>query len=383
VKALVQGTTGRRLAARRVTIAALLCLCAWQAVAQTAQECAATEDDAKRLACYDRLFRDSRPPEDTPRGPEEGPRAGNAGRDGGADGKGGGAAPGTRQGVAGAPAQPGTTVSSLMSTLWELGPDDKRGTFIVRTYLPNFVLPLHVTSRLNREPESPTRDRVRAEGYRRLEAKLQISLRAKVVEGLILPDADLWFAYTQRSLWQVWTPEESAPFRSTDYQPEIIYMIPVPRPSGELAGGWRLQFAQLGVAHQSNGQSEPLSRSWNRVYAGAGLERGQFGLQLRANRRIPESGDDDDNPDLTRYIGSTEVQATWLPGRSTASLTWRTNLRSWQRGSLQLDWTYPVDSGHPDGLRWYAQVFSGFGETLLDYNVRQTSVGLGVTLFQF
>jgi phospholipase A1 len=37
----------------------------------------------------------------------------------------------------------------------------------------------------------------------------------------------------------------------------------------------------------------------------------------------------------------------------------------------------------PAGLRWFVQVFTGYGETLLDYNHRQTSIGAGVTLFQF
>ena len=72
----------------------------------------------------------------------------------------------------------------------------------------------------------------------------------------------------------------------------------------------------------------------------------------------------------------------WQHALSTIALTWRTNLTS-ARGSLQLDITHPVFADQPAGLRWYAQVFSGYGETLLDYNHRQTSLGLGFSLFQF
>ena len=68
---------------------------------------------------------------------------------------------------------------------------------------------------------------------------------------------------------------------------------------------------------------------------------------------------------------------------ATASLTWRTDLASPRRGSLQLDWTYPVKNDQLLGLRWYVQLFSGYGETLLDYNHRQTSIGVGLSLFQF
>ncbi|MEP7099505.1 MAG: phospholipase A [Burkholderiales bacterium] len=34
-------------------------------------------------------------------------------------------------------------------------------------------------------------------------------------------------------------------------------------------------------------------------------------------------------------------------------------------------------------MRWFVQGFSGYGETLTDYNFRQTSIGAGVTFLQF
>lgn len=273
--------------------------------------------------------------------------------------------------------------SSLMSKTWELGPNDKRNTFVVRTYLPNFLLPVHYTSSMNRAPHSPTQPAGTANNtYSNVEAKLQISLRAKIVENLLLPGADLWAAYTQRSLWQLWDSGDSSPFRSTDYQPEMFYVVPVPEKFGKLPFGWNLRMLQVGIAHQSNGQSDPLSRSWNRMTWGAGFEHGDFSLQIRDNQRISVQGKDD-NPDLVDHIGRTEFNMAWSPGASTLGLTWRTNFNSLNRGSLQLDWTYPVFADQPAGLRWYAQLFHGYGETLLDYNHQQTSLGLGLTLFQF
>lgn len=273
--------------------------------------------------------------------------------------------------------------SSVMSKTWELGPTDKRNTFVVRTYLPNFLLPMHYTTSMNRAPQSPTQPFSAANNsYSSVEAKLQISLRAKIVEDLLLPGADLWAAYTQHSLWQLWDSGDSSPFRSTDYQPELIYVVPVPQKFGKLPLGWNLRMLQLSFAHQSNGQSDPLSRSWNRIALGAGFEHGDFSLQVRDNQRIRVQGKDD-NPDLVDYIGRGEVNVAWSPGASTLGVTWRTNYKSLSRGSLQLDWTYPVFAEQPAGLRWYVQLFHGYGETLLDYNHRQTSLGLGLTLFQF
>lgn len=338
--------------------------------------CAALDDDAQRLACYDRLFRPAPAAAAAKPAPAAVPPAASLPV----------LPPPARADAVPAPqpAGAGLALAEAMSQFWELAPADKRGTFVVRTHLPNFFLPLHRSSRLNRAPASPTRGGAPArESFRATEAKLRISLRAKVAEGLLLPDADLWFAYTQNSLWQLWNRRDSAPFRSTDHEPEVIYVVPVPQRLGTLPGGWHWRMLQLGLAHQSNGQSEPLSRSWNRLYAGTAIERGEFGLQLRVNHRLSESGDEDDNPRLTRYIGNTELAAHWLPGRSTVALAWRTHLPDLRRGSLQLDWTHPVHPGEPEGLRWYLQLFSGYGETLLDYNHRQTSFGLGVSLFSF
>jgi len=275
-------------------------------------------------------------------------------------------------------------VATVLDKYWELTEAEKRDRFIFRTYLPSFFLPVHFTSNINSQPQSPGKDPVLPnDNYRQLEAKLQMSLRTKLATGVLLPNADIWFAFTQRSIWQLWNAQDSAPFRSTDYQPELIYIIPLSKQLGELGDGWRIRMLQLGIAHQSNGQSEPFSRSWNKIYGGLALDKGEFGLNWRYHQRISEAQEDDDNPDLIDYIGSHELTATWLPGLSTAMLIWRNDLSNISQGSWQLDMSYPVDTSKLDGLRWHLQLFSGYGETLLDYNIRQHSVGVGVMLFNF
>lgn len=332
------------------------------------EACARIDDAASRLACYDRAA--GRAPDAAPAVP--------AGRT--PDVVAAPAPPPAGSGLQGPPAPR----PSFLSKFWELDAADKRGLFNFTGYRPNFLLPLHHTSRVNRRPESPAAGRTgETEDYRHVESKIQISLRTKLAEGLLLPGADLWAGYTQVSLWQVYDHRSSSPFRSTDYEPELIYVVPAPAALQPLPWGWRWRYGMLGLAHQSNGQSEPLSRSWNRAYLAAGFERDDLSLVLRLNRRIDEDADEDDNPDLTHYRGRGELQFNWAPGRALASLQWRSNLRDWDHGSLQLDWSYPLDADWPRALRWYVQLFSGYGETLLDYNVRQTSVGLGLTLFEF
>lgn len=278
------------------TVLALALLAGTTAAAEFPDGCVGERDDRLRLACYDNAYRRLQASGEPAAHVQV--TASDSGRE-----------------------------SSPMSKTWELGPNDKRNAFVVRTYLPNFLLPLHYTSSLNRSPRSPTHPAsTNNPDYTPVEAKLQISLRAKIVENLFLPGADLWAAYTQHSLWQLWDSGDSSPFRSTDYQPELIYVIPVPERIGTLPMGWNLRMLQLGFAHQSNGQSDPLSRSWNRITLGAGLEHGEFSVNLRANQRVKLQGNDD-NPDLADYVGRGELNVAWSPGPTNLSLTWRSNFK--------------------------------------------------------
>src|SRR5690349_12215307 len=97
-----------RTACRPLLAAAMLASMLPGAFAQSPNECATDNDDARRLACYDRLFRGR--VDVTPPAPAPIPPAANA------------------------------QDSTLASKLWELTPATKRGTFVVRTYLPNFLL---------------------------------------------------------------------------------------------------------------------------------------------------------------------------------------------------------------------------------------------------
>ena len=321
-------------------------------------------DDAKRLACYDAIYRPTPPAAKaiTP------PAARNE--------------PSAREEVATAPSGKGLAAGDYLAKFWELAPEDKRGTFVVRTYQPNFLLPAHYSTSINRAPASPTHpDGGTFPQYRQMEAELQLSLRAKALENVLLPNADLWLSYTQQSIWQMWNGQDSAPFRSSDYQPEAMFVVPIPDKIGDLGGGWRWRMMQFGVAHESNGYGLPLSRSWNYAYLGTNFTHDDFSLRARFNQRLGEQGVDD-NPHITDYIGSTELGVAWLPGETTMQLTARTSFKDWDRGSLKFEWTRPVWAAKPDGLRWYVQLFSGYGETMLDYNHRQNSIGLGFTLFQ-
>jgi phospholipase A1 len=145
-----------------------------------------------------------------------------------------------------------------------------------------------------------------ASDYRKVETRLQLSVRTKIAQNMFTRDAttaqdSLWFAYSQQSYWQIFTPTLSRPFRSTDHEPELIYILPLQSADRD---SWRLRFGGLGLVHQSNGQSLPYSRSWNRVYLMAGAESGRLLLQARAWRRLPEDAASDDNPGIGTLSGA-------------------------------------------------------------------------------
>jgi phospholipase A1 len=90
-----------------------------------------------------------------------------------------------------------------------------------------------------------------------MEVKFQLSLKARLWPDMI-GDSSLWIAYTQQSYWQLYADSEaSAPFRETNYQPELYWSVP----TDFEVFGLRGRTVNIGLNHQSNGQSDPLSRS--------------------------------------------------------------------------------------------------------------------------
>lgn len=238
----------------------------------------------------------------------------------------------------------------------------------VRAYKPSYLLPARLSDRPNLLPQTPTRE-AQAVDLRDTEAKFQLSFKFLVAS--FSDELDLWGAYTQQSHWQVYHPQASRPFRETNYEPELFAAW---HPDRELWGlRWRL--LTVGINHQSNGRPEPLSRSWNRLMVQAGFERGAFILLLRPWLRVHESGAEDDNPDLEDYLGHGEIVAAWTRKGHTVTATGRWNPAT-GKGALQAAWSFPLQRR----LKGYVQVFSGYGESLVDYNWRQTTAGLGFCL---
>src|SRR5690606_82789 len=182
-----------------------------------------------------------------------------------------------------------------------------------------------------------------------------------------------WFGYTQRSFWQVYNQDESAPFRETDYEPELFFRHQL----GWDMGPGTLSAVSIGFNHQSNGQADARSRSWNRIMGSVGYSYDRWLFMVKPWLRLPESGGDDDNADIERYLGHASYHAVYkLTEDRTFSLKLLNNLRSDNRTSVEFGYSFPMG----DTLKGFFQYYNGYGESLIDYNHRIARFGIGIML---
>jgi phospholipase A1 len=268
---------------------------------------------------------------------------------------------------------------SLLDSRWELAIDSKLGTFQMRGYKPVYLLPAFWTNDTNQMPSSPNPDNTVTTPLQMeaIEAKFQLSFKTKIAENLFGDNGDLWTAYTQTSRWQVYNGADSRPFRETNYEPEVMLVF---RNNYSL-GGWRGRMFGIGVDHQSNGQSNPLSRSWNRIIANIGLDRNNWALVLRPWWRVPEDRSSDDNPDIENYVGRADAMLVYSKNGQEVSILGRHSLRTGadSHGALQVDWGFPINRS----FRGHLQIFHGYGESMIDYNHEATYIGLGISLLEW
>jgi len=210
------------------------------------------------------------------------------------------------------------------------------------------------------------------------EIQFQISIKSPLAIGLFKDTTDLYFAYTNRSFWQFYSKDISSPFRETNHEPEAWFQF---TPEWEFMG-FRNPVNAFGIVHQSNGQGGVLSRSWHRLYAYFVIERGNLALSLKPWYRINEKDEDDDNPDITDYLGHGELRAAYKLNRHTFSLMLRNNLESgFKRGAVEAGWSFPL--WKYKYFKGYMQYFSGYGESMIDYNRYVNRIGIGILLSDF
>ena len=158
--------------------------------AETTKTCAELSNDSERLACYDQLA--------APAGKTEPVDDGMEGWDRRLQ-------------------TPADSGSSLLNERWELR--ENRGKFVFRPYKPVYFFPLFYSSDPNQLPTTPNPRTTVSDPLNvdSTEAKFQLSFKTKIGDNLIAGAGDLWLGYTQTSRWQIYSQDESRPFRETNH----------------------------------------------------------------------------------------------------------------------------------------------------------------------
>ena len=175
------------------------------------------------------------------------------------------------------------------------------------------------------------------------------------------------FAYAQNSWWQI--TQDSAPFRESNYRPELYVSAPVPF-ADEL---------KIGAMHESNGKGGEESRSWNRLYAQSTWSADGFSITPRAWYAFWL---DRTNEDIADYMGYGDLRASYTFGKQRLSALWRNNLHfdSSNRGAIELNYSFPIFNS---GFYGYLRYFNGYGESLADYKRSVNKIGIGLSFVEF
>nr|WP_289094858.1 phospholipase A [uncultured Halomonas sp.] len=250
---------------------------------------------------------------------------------------------------------------------WEQ--ESSRNPFSITTHRTNYLFP--VSYNTNQDANN-FREVTDASGPNNNEVKFQFSAKFNLAEDIFGNVGDVYFAYTQRSWWQAYNTDASSPFRETNYEPEVF----IDFDSAWSALGWVNTRNRIAFNHQSNGRSDPLSRSWNRVYLESTLQRGDWALTLAPHWRVPESDGDDNNPDIERFVGYGDIRlAKRLQNNHEFAGQLRGNPSTGNYGT-QVDYSWPAFNG----VRAHVQYYYGYGESMIDYDNRVHRLSLGFSL---
>ena len=177
----------------------------------------------------------------------------------------------------------------------------------------------------------------------------------------------LYFGYTQNSLWEL--DSDSAAFRDTSYRPSLFWRWERTDEKTWVDG------VRAGFEHESNGKDGDRSRSVNTAFV-----RPEWRWKLREGSvfeftpKIYGYLDKQENPDIEEYRGYVDWRF-----RYDAAGEWITTalarIGTSGKGSFQLDVSMRIRDLKfgPVGGYLHFQYFTGYGEDILDYNVRRPS----------
>ncbi|MDA8562144.1 phospholipase A [Gammaproteobacteria bacterium] len=234
-------------------------------------------------------------------------------------------------------------------------------------YKPNFIMPYYYTG----SPYDSVYKNYTPldEPLNKNEFKFQFSVKAPLLQNILNYPASLYAAYTQLSYWQLYN--KTSFIRENDYEPEFFLSTKV---RWNVFKGWNINLLNVGVVHQSNGFGTDLQRSWNRIYVDAIASSGNWIISLKPWYAATKNGN---NSDIEQYLGYGRILLSYKCNNHVVSLQARSLfVQSSKRATGELSWSFPITKY----IKGYVQGFTGYGQSLIEYNHRTNSVGFGFAL---
>jgi phospholipase A1/A2 len=221
-------------------------------------------------------------------------------------------------------------------------------------------------------------------------AEFKFSLKYQVsaaTNGWARFTTNFFLAYTQTSFWDLLSSDPS--FYDTDYNPSAFLYFPDVL-GGKIEDNVRLDL-QGGIAHESNGRGGTGERSLYTAYMQPTVTFGlpddlQLSLSPRAWMYVIDLSKN--NPDMAAYRGYADLRST---------LSWKLRPKANQGYILATAYGLGDDGNHyslkfdfslsvSQWIRWFtprihAQYFTGYGQTLRQYNQSSHGLRAGISLF--
>lgn len=235
------------------------------------------------------------------------------------------------------------------------------GNFEIKPHKVNYVMPFSYVD-AHFKPQDPN-----AYQYKNIETEMQVSLKLNVGDNLLGLNERYFLAYSHRALFQLYA--HSSPFRETNYNPEGFVVFPV------TGNEQNLKAVTFALAHMSNGRPENstykhisddpynLSRSLNYTYVDFAFQYDSLITDIKFLAALPEKIEENNNPDVMDYYGNMSLKFTYFSGKHMCTLMGRTNFTH-GKGALEATYSYPIYKG----VFAYAKLFTGYGDSLIDYN---------------
>ena len=180
----------------------------------------------------------------------------------------------------------------------------------------------------------------------------------------------IYFGYTQNSLWDL--ESESKAFRDTSWQPSLFWRWE--RTDERVRG--LFDGARVGIEHESNGGQGETSRSINTAFVRPEWrwkfsEIGSFAFTPKIYTYLEK----EENPDIDDYRGYVDWRARYDSPAGTWVATTVVRYGTAGKGSFLLDTSRRIRDVKfgPVSTYLHVQFFAGYGESILEYNVRRKS----------